>query len=178
MSNKNKESFLKLSENEIAESMLISNSDPISAKEKEEFLRNRLEIMNSRTQDDLLRSNLLQFKYEVETYIELGKYDPKYSFSNCLKRYMQITSKTNKDLTEELSIHKTKLSRIINDRDEANTALTYKLEKHSSKLFPAIFWWKLITLKKEDEINTNKIDRKKAASNVKSLVKLKKMVYG
>lgn len=176
MSNKNNESNLKLTKNEIAESMLISNSDPITAEEKEEFLKKRLEIMNSRTQDDLLRSNLLQFKYEVETYIELGKYDPKYSFSNCLKRYMKITAKTSKDLTEELSIHKTKLSRIINDRDEANATLAYKLEKHSSKLFPAIFWWKLVTLKKEDDIKTNKNDRKKAASKVRSMLKLKKMV--
>ena len=134
--------------------------------------------MNSRTKDDLLRSNLLQFKYEVETYLELGEFDSKYSFSNCLKRYMQITSKSSKDLTEELSIHKTKLSRILNDRDEANAALTYKLEKHSSTLFPAIFWWKLITLKKENEIKTNQSDRKKATEKVKSMVRLRKMVYG
>ena len=178
MSNKNKDSILDLTDKEIAESMLISNPEPISAKEQEEFLKKRLEIMNSRTKDDLLRSNLLQFKYEVETYIALGEYDPTYSFSNCLKRYMQITSKSSKDLTEELSIHKTKLSRIINDRDEANAALAYKLEKHSSRLFPAIFWWKLITLKKESEIKTNKSDRKKATEKVKIMVKLRKMVYG
>jgi plasmid maintenance system antidote protein VapI len=178
MSNENKKSKLDLTEKETAESMLISNTDPITAKEKEEFLKKRLEIMNSRTKDDLLRSNLLQFKYEVETYLELGEYNPAYSFSNCLKRYMQITAKSSKDLTEELSIHKTKLSRIINDRDEANAALAYKLEKHSSKLFPAIFWWKLITLKKENEIKTNKNDRKKATEKVKSMVKLRKMVYG
>jgi plasmid maintenance system antidote protein VapI len=178
MSNENKKSKLDLTEKEIAESMLIPNTDPITAKEKEEFLKKRLEIMKSQTMDDLLRSNLLQFKYEVETYLELGEFNPSYSFSNCLKRYMQITAKSSKDLTEELTVHKTKLSRIINDREEANASLTYKLETHSSKLFPAIFWWKLITLKKEHEIKTNKTDRKKAAEKVKSMVRLRKMVYG
>ena len=177
MNKDNQKSYKKavknLSNKEIAESILISNSGSISQKEHREFLKKRLEQMNNRTKDEVTISNLLQFKYEVETYIDLGEYDPNYSFANCLKRYMQIINKTSKDLTEELTIHKTRLSRILNSREEANSILTYKLEKHSGQLLKAIFWWRLITIKKEYEIVTNKKDRKEATQKVKSVVKLR-----
>ena len=165
-----------LSHTEIAESLLVSDTTPISKKEHNEFLRKRLELLNNRTKDELTISNLLQLKYEVETYIELDEYDPSYSFAKCLKRYMQIMNKSSKDLTEELSIHKTRLSRILNNKEEANTILSYKLEKHSGQLLPALFWWKLIAMKKNHEIVTNKKDRKEASVKVKSAVQRK--VYG
>lgn len=155
-----------LSKKEIAESILISKAD------HEDFLRKRLELLNSRTKDEVTVSNLLQLKYELETYLELGEYDPKYNFSVCLRRYMQIISKTSKDLTEDLTIHKTRLSRILNDREEANSILAYKLEKHSNLLIPAILWWKLVTLRKEFEIRTNKKERSEAGKKVKNIINL------
>lgn len=167
-----------LTKGEIAESIAISNQKSLSKKDHKEFLKKRLELMNSRTKDEVTISSLLQFKYEVETYLELGQYDSEYSFANCLKRYMQIVNRSSKDLTEELSIHKTKLSRILNEREDANPKLSYKLEKHSGQLLPAIFWWKLITLKKEEEIVSNKKERKEASRNIKSIVKLRGKVYG
>jgi plasmid maintenance system antidote protein VapI len=171
--NQYKEAVKDLSNEEIAESVIVSNNEPVSETEHQEFLRKRLELMNGRTKDELTLSNLLQFKYEVETYIERGKYDSVYSFSKCLKRYMQLVNKTSKDLTEELSIHKTRLSRILNDREEANPTLSFKLEQHSGQLLPAIFWWKLITLKKEHEIITDKKEKQKAAQQIKSIIKLR-----
>lgn len=165
-------------ESEIVKSMLISESEQISEKEHKEFLKRRVDLMNSRTKEELIVSNLLQFKYEVETYIELGIYDSRYSFSKCLKRYMNILNKSSKDITEELTIHKTRLSRILNAREEANSTLSYKLEKHSGKLLPAIFWWKLIALKKDYEIRTNKKERKDASRKVKSIISAKGKVYG
>lgn len=168
----------KLSKREIAESIVISNPKSITKNEHNEFLKKRLELLNSRTKDEVTISSLLQFKYEVEMYIEIGQYESQYSFANCLKRYMQIVNRNSKDLTEELSIHKTKLSRILNEREEANLKLSYKLEKHSGQLLSAIFWWRLITLKKEDEIVSNKKERKEASRNIKSIVKLRGKVYG
>ena len=167
-----------LSKQEVAESIVISNPKSTSKKEHKDFLKKRLELMNSRTKDEITISSLLQFKYEVEMYLELGQYNSDYSFANCLKRYMQIVHRSSKDLTEELSIHKTKLSRILNEREDANPKLSYKLEKHSGQLLPAIFWWKLITIKKEDEIISNKKERKEASRNIKSIVKLRGKAYG
>jgi len=167
-----------LTKAEIAESIVIPNSKSISKKNHQAFLEKRLNLMKSRTKDEITISSILQFKYEVEMYLELGKFDSEYSFSNCLKRYMQIINRSSKDLTEELSIHKTKLSRILNDREDANLKLGYKLEKHSGQLLPVLFWWKLILLKKEDEIISNKKARKEASRNIKSVVKLKGKVYG
>lgn len=178
MSKKNIKVIKGLSKKEIAESVIDSRSNSPSKKEHEEFLKKRLALLNNRTKDEVTISNLLQFKYEVETYLELGDYDPIYSFGNCLKRYMSIVNRSSKDLTEELSIHKTKLSRILNEREEGNSKLSYKLEKHSGQILPAIFWWRLITLKKENEIVSNKKERKEASRNIKSIVKLRKKAYG
>ncbi len=178
MSKKNSNEIKGLSKKEFAKSIIDSRSNSISKKEHEDFLKMRLAIMNNRTKEEVTISSLLQFKYEVETYLELGKFDSRYSFANCLKRYMQIVNRSSKDLTEELSIHKTKLSRILNEREEGNSKLTFKLEKHSGQLLPAIFWWKLITLKKEDDIVSNKKERKEASRNIKSIVKLRGKAYG
>ena len=165
-----------LTSKEIAESILLTNDKPSTKKEHKEFLEKRLELLNKRTQTELTMSNLLQFKYEVETYIELGEYNPHYTFAKCLKRYMKIIDKTSKEMTEDLSIHKTRLSRILNDREEANPILSYKLEKHSVKILPAIFWWKLVSMKKNHEITTNSKERKEAFSLVRNEIREK--VYG
>lgn len=164
------------SKKEIAQSILIANESIPSKEEHKEFLEIRLNLLNKRTQSELIMSNLLQFKYEVETYIELGEYIPRYSFAKCLKRYMKIVDKTSKQMTEDLSIHKTKLSRILNEREEANPTLSYKLEKHSVSILPAIFWWKLVSIKKTYDIETNEKDRKDAFSKVRNEIREK--VYG
>jgi len=165
-----------LTKKEIAQTILVSNENPPTKKEHKEFLEKRLALLNKRTQTELTMSNLLQFKYEVETYIELGEYSPRYSFAKCLKRYMKIVDKTSKQMTEDLDIHKTKLSRILNEREEANPMLSYKLEKHSVNILPAIFWWKLVSIKKNYEIETNEVDRKDAFSKVRNEIRRK--VYG
>lgn len=180
MKNNKQKSYTKatkgMTKKEVVESILISNEKPLSKTEHKEFLKKRLELLNNRTQTELTMSNLLQFKYETETYIELGEFNPKYSFAKCLKRYMKIIDKSSKEMTKDLSIHKTRLSRILNGREEANPILSYKLEKHSVNILPAIFWWKLIAIKKNHEIITNKTDRKKAFSKVKN--EIRRRVYG
>ena len=180
MKNSNQKTYKKaikgMTKKEIAESILISNEKPLSKAEQKEFLKKRLELLDNRTEAELTMSNLLQFKYETETYIEIGDYNSKYSFAKCLKRYMKILDKSSKEMTEDLSIHKTRLSRILNGREDANHILSYKLEKHSINILPAIFWWKLIAIKKAHEIATNKTDRKEAFSKVKNQIRRK--IYG
>jgi len=180
MKNNKQNQYIKvvkdLSKKEIVESIILSHEKSLTKSEHDEFLKKRLALLNKRTKAEVTMSNLLQFKYETETYIELGEFNPEYSFAKCLKRYMKIIDKSSKEMTEDLSIHKTRLSRILNEREEANPILSYKLEKHSVKILPALFWWQLVSIKKNHEIATNKTERKEAFSKVKNAIRRK--VYG
>ncbi|MGH1334889.1 MAG: hypothetical protein ACRBFS_02100 [Aureispira sp.] len=60
------------------------------------------------------------------------------SFEKHLEEYVHILKRTKKKLSEDLDIHYTRLSRIINDREEPNIELTYRLEVHSGNLVPFI----------------------------------------
>jgi hypothetical protein len=60
------------------------------------------------------------------------------------------------------------LSRLINDREEPNIELLYRLEKHSGGLIAARDWYKLHSRKVEAEIQENEELRAVEASKVKN----------
>jgi len=165
----------KYSDEEIAESMLIPEDLTVEEKKKaEEQLRDfRFKLLNKRTAEQQIYSGLLGLKFQMEDYIEKGEYDEQNSFGKYLEEYVHILKKTKKRLSEELDIHYTRLSRIINGREEPNISLTYRLEKHSGTLIPAIIWWKLMIKKQEYIIKKDSKTRKKESAKVKSAVKVR-----
>ena len=54
-----------------------------------------------------------------------------------MKEYIRVVKKTRREIADDLAIHYTKLSRIINDKEEPNIELSYRLEKHSGNLISA-----------------------------------------
>jgi len=160
---------------EIADSMLIPQDLSASEKKKadEELLAFRIKLLKEQTEDKRIYSDLLRFKYLMEDYIKEKIYDEDKSFGKHLEEYVRILKRTKKRLSEDLDIHYTRLSRIINDRDEPNIELMYRLEKHSANLIPALYWWKLVTKKQEHIIRADKKTRKKEGSKVKNAVKFR-----
>lgn len=110
-------------------------------------------------------NNRLNYQRLLKDYDYIDNPDDKVCSIVCLKR-------TKKQLSEELNIHYTRLSRIINDREEPNVELTYRLEKRSGELVPALIWWKLMMKKQEYNIRQDKKTRNKEASKVKNSVNL------
>ncbi|MEM9897578.1 MAG: hypothetical protein AAF789_14550, partial [Bacteroidota bacterium] len=78
--------------------------------------------------------------------------------------------RTKKRLSEELSVHYTKLSRVINNREAPNIDFIYRLEEHSGRLVPALVWWKLMIKKQEYEIAKDKSARNEVAAKVKRAI--------
>jgi len=169
-----KELRKKYTDEEIADSMLIPQDLTLEEKRKadEELLEFRLKILKEQTENKRIYSELLRFKYLMEDYITDKTFDKDKSFGSQLEEYIRILKRTKKSLSEDLGIHYTRLSRIINDREEPNIEMMYRLEKHSANLIPALYWWKLVTKKQEHIIKEDKKSRKKEGSKVKNAVKL------
>ncbi len=167
---KYKELRKKYTVEEIAEAMMIPQDLTPEEKEKanEELRAFRFKMLKEQTEDKRIYSDLLRFKYIIEDYIKENIFDEDKTFGKHLEEYIRILKRTKKRLSEDLSIHYTRLSRIINDREEPNIELMYRLEKHSANLIPALYWWKLVTRKQEHIIKQDKKTRKREASKVKN----------
>ncbi|MEM1220910.1 MAG: hypothetical protein AAGH79_18460, partial [Bacteroidota bacterium] len=89
-----------------------------------------------------------------------------------LEEYVTILRRTKKRLSEDLAVHYTRLSRIINDREEPNIELMYRLEKHSANLIPAVYWWKLVMKKQEFHLSQDNQTRMVEAAKVKNPIQI------
>ena len=170
-----KELRKQYTDEEIAESMLIPAdlTDEELRRAEEEIREFRFKLLSERTEDQRIFSDLMRFRFQLEHYINEEDYSTEKSFGKQLEEYIRILKRTKKELSEELDIHYTKLSRIINDREDPNIELTYRLEEHSGRLISAIIWWRLIIKKQEYEIRKDKETRNKEASRVKNSVKVR-----
>lgn len=162
------------SDEEIADSMLIPAdlTEEEQKKANEELMAFRMKLLQEQTEDQRIYSDLLRFRYQIENYLKLNDYSIDMSFGNLVAEYARILKRTKKQLSIDLDIHYTRLSRIINGHEEPNVELTYRLEKHSGELVPALIWWKLMIKKQEYNIRQNKQMRREEASKVKNSIRL------
>jgi plasmid maintenance system antidote protein VapI len=170
-----KELRKKYTDEEIADSMLIPAdlTEEERKKADEEIREFRFRLLRERTEEQRIFSDLMRLRFQLENYIKEEKYSEDKSFGRQLEEYARILKRTKKELSEDLDIHYTRLSRIINGKEEPNIELAYRLEQHSGKLISAIIWWRLIIKKQEYEIRQDKETRDKEASRVKNAVKIR-----
>ncbi len=165
----------KYSPEEIADAMIFPQKlSPEDKKDADkDLLAFRYKMLREQTEEKRIYGDLLRFKYLMEDYINEKIYDDNYSFGNHLEEYIRILKKTKKSLAEDLDIHYTRLSRIINNKEEPNIELIYRLEKHAANLIPAIYWWKLVIKKQEYNIQRDNKIRKKERAKVKNSIKFR-----
>lgn len=163
----------RLSDEEIVDSFVFRSD--LSDKEKkladEEFLRLRLENLKKMSDNQILHSELIRMKLFMKDYFEQSIYDASFSFSEQLKKYIELLKKTHTEFAQDIDIHKTKLSRLLNNKENPNIELMYRLEIHSGKLIPANYWYKLHSKRLEQEIKDNTDKRKKEYKRVKNKLK-------
>lgn len=170
-----KELRKQYTDEEIADSMLIPAdlTEEEQQEADEEIRAFRFKLLSERTESQRIFSDLMRFRFQLERYIREEEYSVEKNFGRQLEEYVRILKRTKKELSEDLDIHYTRLSRIINGREEPNTELTYRLEEHSGQLISAIIWWRLIIKKQEYEIKRDKETRSKEASRVKNAIKVR-----
>ncbi len=160
----------KYTDKEIVESMLIPQD--LTEKEKEELAKEMKEIrmqkLRETTEEDMILSDVMRLRFQIENYIKKEAFSFEKTFGKYLEEYLRIIRKTRREISEDLSVHYTKLSRIINDKEEPNIELSYRLEKHSGELIKAELWWKLMIKKHEFIISRDKETRIKEQKKVKN----------
>ena len=142
-------------------------------KADEEFRKLRFELLKNRSDEQVLHGELLRTKYLMQEYFEQQLFIEEYSFSNQLKNYIRLLNKSMVDFASDIGIHKTKLSRIINAKENPNVDLMYRLEHHSGKMIPATYWYKLHSRKLEEDIKKDGAKRKEAGEKVKNGLRFK-----
>lgn len=162
----------KYSDEEIAESMLIPQQmTKEEKKESDEVLRAfRFNLLREKNIEQRIFSDLMRLRFQIEDYLKQKDFSEEKTFGKFLTEYVRIIDRTKKRFSEELKIHYSRLSRVINDKEEPNIELIYRLEKHSSNLVPAILWWKLVSKKQEYLIQKNKTLRSEEAAKVESVI--------
>lgn len=163
----------KYTDEEIAASMLIPAD--LTKKDREEADRQmraiRMEKLRNMTEEDRILSDVMRLRFQMEAYVKKEKFSFAKTFGKYLEEYIRILKKSRREIAEDLSIHYTKLSRIINDKEEPNVELSYRLEKHSGNLIKAITWWKLIVKKQEFVISADDKTRSIEQDKVKNYLK-------
>ena len=159
-----------LTDQEIAESTLIpADLTEAEKKENDEALRKiRFERLAQMTSEQKIYADLLQLRFQLEDYLMDSPFEPEKNFAHYLSRYIHIFHKTSKQFAEDLGIHVSRLSRLLNGKEMPNVELMYRLESHSGELIPALLWWKLLAKKQEFDITNNKEQRKVEKGKVKN----------
>ncbi|MBV6428279.1 MAG: hypothetical protein KIPDCIKN_02806 [Haliscomenobacter sp.] len=160
-------------DDEIADAMLVPAD--LTEQEKQalaaEMKEIRLQKLLKMTEEDQMVSDAMRLRFQMEAYIKEGGFSFEHTFGKYLQEYIRILKKTRRAIAEDLSLHYTKLSRIINDREEPSVELAYRLEKHSAYLIPAELWWKLMVKKQEFVISRDEETRIAEQAKVKNALR-------
>jgi len=156
------------SDEEIADSMLIPQdlTEEEKIKADDDLKAFRFKLLEEQTEKQRILSDIMRFRVQLENYVKNQEFREERSFGKSLEEYVRILNQTKKRLSEDLDIHYTRLSRIINDREGPNVELTYRLEKHSGNLISALLWWKLFS--KKQDVKTRKREGAKVRVAVKA----------
>ena len=159
-----------LTDEEIADSAVIP-ADLTSAEREEaddELKKERQQQLRGMSATDQLLADLMRLRFQIENYVRYEPFSSDHTFGSYLREYVHILRRDRKTIADDLALHYTKLSRILNDKEEPSVALCYRLDTYSGQLITADWWWKLVTKKQEAEMMQNKKAQKMEGEKVKN----------
>ena len=143
---------------EIAESFVIT--EKLSAKQRKEadwqLKKARKKVQSEMTEEERLVSKVLQFKFQIEDYLNNVNFNPAFTFGYFLGEYVNLLNKKRRNFAKEIDIDETELSQLINKHRLPNENIIVRLEIHSNNSIPAVTWFKLIEKEKEHALRTNR----------------------
>ncbi len=162
----------KYSDKELAEAHIFPSqlSQAEKNKSEKEFSDFRLQRLQQMNEQDRLYSRIMQLKYIIENYTQSSSYNSAFTFSYFLKEYIHSINKRNTDFSKEISLHVTKLSRLLNNKEIPNNKILVRLELHSNNIIQAVSWYRILEKQKELELmhddKLRRTERKYVKSNV------------
>jgi len=141
----------KYTDKELAEAHIFPSQLSYAEKSKaeKEFSEFRNQRLSQIDEKDRSYSRILQLKYIIEDYVKSNSYKSTYTFSYFLKEYIHSINKKNTEFSKEISLHVTKLSRLLNNKEVPNDKILVRLELHSNNIIQAVSWYGLLEKQKE-----------------------------
>ncbi len=163
----------KYSDAEIADAMMIP-ADLTAAEEvtmAQEMKAIRFQKLSETTEEDRILADVMRLRFNIEAYLKSNAFLFDKTFGKYLEEYIRILKKSRKAIAEDLALHYTKLSRIINDKEEPSIALCYRLEKHTGNLIKARLWWQLLIKKQAFILEEDEATRIAEQNKVKNALR-------
>lgn len=155
---------------EIVDSHVISEKLTIKQRKQEDLKLKeaRKKVQAGLTDTDRLVLRLMQFKFQIEDYLNNEDFNPKFTFSYFLKEYVSLLNKKRRHFAAEINIDETELSQLINRHRFPNNSIIIRLEIHSNNSIPAVSWFRLVQKEKEHELMTSNQLRRQERKYVKN----------
>ena len=149
-----KEVFTELSKDELAMSFVFRTKQSIGAKKKDSNAIGDLKMakVSHPTEIKEIISALLRFRFKIEDYLNSEEFDQNLTFSACLKEYIKLIHKKQKEFASDINMQQTELSQIINKHRKPPHGFVVRLEIHSSGAIPAQYWNKILNKENEFEL--------------------------
>jgi plasmid maintenance system antidote protein VapI len=164
----------KFTDEEIVDAAIIPAdlSEEEHKKAQEEIGALRMKMLKETSEEERILADVMRLRFLMENYIKEDSFSFEKTFGKYLGEYIRIIKKSRSEIADDLAIHYTKLSRIINDKEEPNIELCYRLEKHSGNLIKTKNWWKLIVKKQEfiiaEDEETKQIEQDKVKNSIRA----------
>jgi len=146
----------------------------LTSEQKEEadkvLRKKRFEKLAAMADDQKIYADLIALKLKIKGFVENTQYSESFLFSDILKHYVSIVKTTRRKLSEDLGIHESKFSRIINNKENPGIGFLYRIEEHSNKILPASLLWQIVSLKLVESIKSDNEERQKQSAKVKNKV--------
>ncbi len=149
-----KEVLKDFSNDELAASLVFKAKQSKSAKKKDAqaILKLKKTKMSDSTEMNEILSALLRFRFKIEDYLNNVEFDQSLTFSACLKEYIQLIQKKQKEFASDINMQQTELSQIINKHRKPPHGFEVRLAIHSNGTIPAKYWCKIIDKENEFEL--------------------------
>ena len=147
----------KYSNEEIAESYIFPDDSDIEQKNKakEQFVAFRNKRSLQQPKEERIITELLRLKFIMEDYIRDSHYDKQMQFGYFLRAYIHKLDLKQKEFAEDIGIKPVELSHYLSGRRKPGEEVIIRLEIHSNKNIPAIYWYKILEKENEYEIANN-----------------------
>jgi hypothetical protein len=144
----------KYTARELAEAHIIPATTTSAEQKKadKQFSAFRLTRLAAMTPQQQLFQRLMQIKYTMEDYINSSSFKKEFTFGYFLGEYIHTLHIGKSEFSKEISVHNTKLSRLLSNTDEPNEKIMIRLEIHSNNTIPAVTWFRVHEKQREFHI--------------------------
>ena len=123
-------------------------------REAKALLKARLQRLKNVTEHDILKTKLLQIKWQMEDYVKCGQPNNEYGFAYFLATYVDTLYSKRIDFANDLNVSAVLLSQVIGKHREPSLDFILKLMVHSKKVFSLLepfdvsVWYRIYLLDK------------------------------